>query len=226
MDEPLKISLALAYGYLVGSVPTAYIIARLVKGIDLRKHGSGNIGAANVWYNVGKGWIFPLGIFDLFVKGPTPVWLARHVLDLDMEAQVAAGLLAVVGHNWPVFLGFRGGRGIAPMVGVLFALARMELTLFIVVAVTGWRVTNNSALWVLMGLLLLPVWAVVWDRPGATIGLMGGLIAVTGLKRLASNEQKDASLSWPRVLFNRFLFDRDIADHDEWVRRGPRADPG
>ena len=226
MDEPLKIALVLVYGYLVGSVPTAYIIGRLVKGIDLRQYGTGNIGAANVWYSVGKGWIFPQGVFDLFVKGPTPVWLARYALDLSLEVQVAAGLLAIVGHNWPVFLGWRGGRGIAPIVGVLLALARIELTLFIVVSVTGWRLTNSAALWVLFSLLLLPVWSLVWDRPPATLGLMLGIIAIAVLKRLVANEPRAVPLNKPRVLLNRILFDRDIVDHDAWVRRRPPASSG
>lgn len=221
MDDSLKLALVLAYGYLVGSVPMAYVIGRVVKGIDLRQHGSGNVGAANIWYTVGKPWIFPLGAFDLFVKGPTPVWLARHVLDLGLEAQVAAGLMAIVGHNWPLFLGFRGGRGIAPMVGVLMALARLELTLFIVVSVSGWRLTNSSALWVLISILLLPVWSLVLDHPWALVALMLALIAITAVKRLTANVSRNSAVGWPQLMMNRFLFDRDIADHDAWVRRGP-----
>ncbi len=225
MDDSLKLALVLTYAYLVGSVPMAYVIARVVKGIDLRQHGSGNVGAANVWYSVGKAWIFPLGIFDLFVKGPTGIWLARHVLDLGVEAQVAAGLMAIVGHNWPIFLGFRGGRGIAPMVGVLMALARLELTLFIVVSVSGWRLTNNSALWVLISILLLPVWSLVLDRPWALVSLMLALIVITAVKRLTSNVAKNSEVGWPQLMANRLLFDRDIADHDAWVRRRPTPSP-
>ena len=132
MDDSLQIALVLLYAYLLGSVPTAWIVARLVKGIDLRKVGSGTIGASNVYYNVGRFWILPVGIFDLFVKGLTPVYLAR-ALGLEIEIQATAGLLAVVGHNWPVTLGFKGGRGVAPSVGALLALGRLELAFFIVI---------------------------------------------------------------------------------------------
>ena len=219
MDEPLKTALILAYGYLLGSVPIAYLIGRAAKGVDLRKVGSGTVGASNLWYNVGKVWIFPAGAFDLFVKGSTPVWLARGPLDLPLEVQVAAGLLAVVGHNWSIFLRFQGGRGVAPTVGVMIALSRVDLVMFIIVATVGWRLTNSAAVWVLIGMALLPVWAVVFDRPPAIDGLFGGLIAITVAKRLASNFKRQGDASIPRLLLNRLLYDRDIREHDAWVRR-------
>ena len=222
MDESLKIALALAYGYLLGSVSLAYLVARLVKGVDLRQVGSGTLGASNIWHNVGKVWIFPVGLFDLFVKGMTPVLLARYGLELGLEAQAAAGFMAILGHNWPVFLRFQGGRGVTPMVGVLLALAQVELTLFVVVAVGGWRLTNSAAVWVLLSTLLLPVWSLAWGRPAAVVWLMIGIIAVTIGKRLASNFSRNGtSLSTRRLLWNRLVYDRDIADRDAWVRRGP-----
>lgn len=219
MDEPLLKTIAvLAYGYLLGSVPMAYVIARLVKGIDIRRVGSGTVGASNVWYNVGKFWIFPLGIFDLFVKGLSPALVAR-MFGLGIEVQAGAGLLAVVGHNWPLFLGFKGGRGVAPTVGVLIAMARLELAVFIVVATAGWRLTNSAALWVLIGFAMLPFLSLYWQRPLAIVGLMAGLVLVTIIKRLTSNELRARGVSLPRLMWNRLLFDRDIQDHEAWVRR-------
>ena len=78
--------------YLVGAVPTAYIIGRLVKGLDLRTHGSGNVGAANLLYHVGKGWVVPLGLVEVLVKGASPIWVGQHLLGLDR----ASGLF------WPI----------------------------------------------------------------------------------------------------------------------------
>ena len=219
MDEPLKFALVVAYGYLLGSVNAAFLAGRLVKGIDLRKVGSGTVGAANVWYHVGKFWIFPVGVFDLFVKGMTPAFVARYALDLSIEAQVAAGLAAVVGHNWPIFLRFHGGRGVAPTVGVLIALARLELGLFIVVATAGWRLTGSSPVWVLIGMALLPLAALLWDRPGAIVGLMVGLLAITVVKRITADFRTTSGVARGRLALNRLLYDRDIADHDAWVRR-------
>ena len=225
MDEPLKVTLVLAYGYLLGSVPLAYVIGRMVKGIDLRKVGSGTVGASNVWHNVGRWWIFPVGVFDLFIKGLTPITLARNGLDLGIETQAAVGLMVLLGHNWPIFLKFQGGRGIAPMVGVFLAMARIELALFIVVAVAGWRLTNSAALWVLLSLLLLPVWSVLWGRPTAIVWLMAGIVGLTIVKRLVSNSLRRASVSTPRLLWNRLVYDRDIAEHDAWMRRGSSTSP-
>ncbi|MCY4448933.1 MAG: glycerol-3-phosphate acyltransferase [Chloroflexi bacterium] len=218
MDDSLQIALVLLYAYLLGSVPAAWIVARLVKGIDLRKVGSGTIGASNVYYNVGRFWILPVGIFDLFVKGLTPVYLAR-TLGLEIEVQAAAGLLAVIGHNWPVSLGFKGGRGVAPSVGALLALGRLELAFFIVITSAGWQFTKASGVWVLLGFVSLPLVALYFQRPSAVVLLMTGLLLVTVVKRLASNSLRGSDVPLPQLLFNRLMYDRDIADHDAWVQR-------
>ena len=222
MDDTIRSVLVLAYGYLLGSVPAAYIAAKVVKGIDLRKVGTGTVGTSNVWYNVGKAWIFPIGIFDAFVKGMTPAFVARG-LGLGIEIQAAAAMLAVVGHNWPIFLRFQGGRGVAPTVGVLVALGRLELGVFIVLATAGWQLTKSAAVWVLIGFVSLPVLSLYWERPGAVVALMTGLLLVTVAKRLASNTLGTPGVSKPRLLLNRLLYDRDIADHDAWVRRRAEA---
>ncbi len=214
----LKTVAALAYAYLLGSVPMAYVTGRLVKGIDIRKVGSGTVGASNVWYNVGKFWIFPLGIFDLFVKGLTPVFLARW-LGLGVDIQAAAGVLVVAGHNWPLFLGFKGGRGVAPTVGVLIASARLELAVFVVIATAGWQLTRNSALWVLIGFASLPFLSWYWARPLPIVLMMTGLLCITVIKRITSNELKGRGVTLWRLVWNRLLFDRDIADHEAWVHR-------
>ena len=187
-----------------------------------RNVGSGTVGGSNVWYNVGKRWIFPVGIFDLFVKGTTPVYVAQ-ALGLDLGVQVGAGLLAVVGHNWPVFLKFRGGRGVSPIVGVLVALGRLELGVFIIIGTAGWRVTHASAVWVLVGMATLPLLALWWDRPAPAVLLMAGILAVTVVKRLASNGRNPSGSGLVPLLWNRLVFDRDIRDHDAWVRRGQAA---
>ncbi len=218
MDDSLQIALVLLYAYLLGSVPAAWIVARLVKGIDLRKVGSGTIGASNVYYNVGRFWILPVGIFDLFVKGLTPVYFAR-ALGLGIEVQAAAGLLAVVGHNWPITLGFKGGRGVAPSVGTLLALGRLELAFFIVVTSAGWQFTKASGVWVLLGFVSLPFVALYFQREPAVVLLMVGLLLVTVVKRLASNSLRGSDVPLPQLLFNRLMYDRDIADHDAWVQR-------
>jgi glycerol-3-phosphate acyltransferase PlsY len=226
MEEPLKIAIVLLYGYLLGSLNAAYVVGRALKDVDLRKVGSGTVGAANVWHNVGKLWIFPVGAFDLFVKGFTPVVLARSLLDLDLEWQVVGGLMAIVGHNWSAFLGLQGGRGVAPTIGVLVALARIELTLFIVVSVVGWRLMGNSAIWVLVSFALLPLWSLLLDRPASTVLLMGGILTITVVKRLVSNKLRGSGVRYPRLMWNRLVFDRDIDDPSSWMRQGRHANEG
>lgn len=224
MSEPLLAAAALAYAYLLGSVSSAYLVGRLVKGVDLRKEGTGALGGTNVYYTVGRFWLVPVGLFDMFVKGLTPIYVAR-LLDLDLGVQVAAGLLVVAGHNWPVFLGFKGGRGVAPTIGVLIAIGRLELAYFILVGAMGWQFTRASAVWVLIAFGTLPLVSLYLGRPAEVVALMAGLLLITVVKRLLSNSLRGAESSLPRLLYNRLVFDRDIADHAAWVGRSADAEP-
>jgi len=120
LNEPLAIAIAIIGAYLLGSVPSAYIAGRLRKGIDIREVGSRNMGAMNVFYKVG---IVP-GLLVLAVdigKGAAAVALA-HWLGVPLIVEFLAGATAVLGHSFPVWLKFRGGRGGAPLIGVLIFL--------------------------------------------------------------------------------------------------------
>ncbi len=218
MPEAVLIALTIAYAYLLGSVSSAYLAGRLAKGVDLRQVGSGTLGTSNVYQHVGRLWFVIVGVFDLFVKGLTPIYLAR-LLDLDVAVQATAGLLVVAGHNWPIFLRFRGGRGVAPSVGTLVALGRLELACFIVIGAAGWQFTRASAVWVLLGLASLPLVALYFERPPAIVLMMLGLLLIAVAKRLAGNSLDSGGQSVPRLLWNRLLYDRDIADHRAWVLR-------
>ena len=135
------------YAYLVGSVPTAYVIARLVKGIDIRHYGSGSVGGSNLFQQTGWWGAIPLGIFEVFVKGTSHIFIGLYLLDLERDslALVVAPLLATIGHNWSVFLRFTGGRGVVVTVGSLLALpAPPPWILFISlgIALVGWASTK------------------------------------------------------------------------------------
>lgn len=111
------IAIALISSYLIGSLPTAYVVGRLVRGIDIRQVGSRNMGAMNVFYNVG----IAAGLLVLAVdigKGAAAVFLA-YWLGLPLIVQLIAGALVVIGHAFPVWLRFRGGKGGATCIGVL-----------------------------------------------------------------------------------------------------------
>ena len=105
--------------YFIGSVPTAYLATRLLKGQDIRQLGDRNVGAANVYRSVGSAAGLAVGIIDI-AKGAMAVLLVKGLVD-NTSLEMAAGVAALAGHNWPVHLGLRGGRGAATAVGVLLA---------------------------------------------------------------------------------------------------------
>ncbi len=111
--------------YLVGSIPSGYLIGR-ARGVDIRKEGSGNIGATNALRVLGKGWGYFCFACDI-AKGFAAVFLARTVVAdagglLPAWAGIVAAVLVIVGHNFPVWLGFKGGKGIATSGGVILGL--------------------------------------------------------------------------------------------------------
>jgi glycerol-3-phosphate acyltransferase PlsY len=212
--------------YLVGAVPTAFVMGKLVKGVDIRGYGSGNVGGTNVFHHVGKGWAVLLGVFDILVKGALPVYVGLYVLELDRSSLLLIGapLLAAAGHNWSLYLKFQGGRGVGVVIGTLLALSPLLLVAFMVVAVSGWAVTRSSGVWVLVSLTLLPVWAVLVGDPVVISFCCVGLLSLVVAKRLLSNWTPfPEGLPKERVLFNRLFRDRDVDDHAEWVYRVPHG---
>ena len=116
--------LIFSLSYLIGSIPSGYLVARS-KGIDISKHGSSNIGAANVARVMGKNWGYLVGLCD-FLKGFLATKLgfliASHFLLSSVLGGVIGAIASIVGHNYPVWLGFRGGKGIATSGGAVLAL--------------------------------------------------------------------------------------------------------
>ncbi|MFQ5934200.1 MAG: glycerol-3-phosphate 1-O-acyltransferase PlsY [Dehalococcoidia bacterium] len=111
----------LLLAYLLGSIPTGPILVKWLKDIDIRKYGSGNTGAANVLRIAGPGPAAVVLTVDL-IKGVIPAAIARSTLTAPL-GHVVIGLVAVMGHVWSVFLGFKGGKGVLTALGSLFALA-------------------------------------------------------------------------------------------------------
>lgn len=150
--------LCIVIGYLVGSIPVGLLIGRFVRGIDIRDFGSGKTGFTNVVRAVGARWGVVALIGDL-IKGAAPVVVARIISD-DPFVAMAAGLATAIGHDWPVFAGFKGGRGVAASYGVVLAmnpiagLALLPLGLGII-AIT--RIVS------LMSLVMAPLIAIVFS---------------------------------------------------------------
>src|SRR5438128_9221704 len=142
----LKVLALLAFGYLLGSVPSGWLVMKVYRNQDLRKLGSGNIGAANVFRAGGKG-AFTLTLVADGVKGLIPVMAGiLLVLGNNEIALASIALAAVIGHNWPLYLGFKGGKGVATSGGVLLALAPVALVLALVTWFLIIRLTQVASL--------------------------------------------------------------------------------
>jgi len=213
-------------GYLAGSFPSAYLIAKSTRGIDIRQYGSGNVGLSNLMTVVSKRWGILVIILDLG-KGFLPIFIAARLIDLPLYQQVIIGLATITGHNWPVFLGFRGGRGLLTTIGVVLVLAPW-LALLLVLQAFAWIPFRQLALGTIVSMLLLPIFG--WflsDQFGfeRSLTLNLGFVAVlllTIIRRLtAPRTALSASIRPGELIINRLLFDRDTRDREAWVRQTP-----
>jgi glycerol-3-phosphate acyltransferase PlsY len=142
VDEILLALPVVAAAYLLGSIPSAYLIGRWLKGLDLRKAGDGRLGAALTRRRVGLGGSIIVAAID-FGKGVAVVALAKG-LGLPIGVVIIAGLVAVVGHNWSLFLRFKGGKGAMTTYGVLFTLMLWPFLTAMAVAGIVLIFTNNK----------------------------------------------------------------------------------
>ena len=148
--------IAIIIAYLLGAIPSAYIVTRLKTGKDIRKLGGGNVGARNVYHEVGLGAAIVVGIFDV-AKGAGAVAVARLLLDAPDFFVLGAGLAVVAGHIWSVYLKFTGGNGIATTIGVLSFLMTRELLIALAITILIIVITRNPILSVNISLLSVPV---------------------------------------------------------------------
>ncbi|MFC1985181.1 glycerol-3-phosphate acyltransferase [Chloroflexota bacterium] len=142
--------------YLLGSIPAAYIITRLATGKDIRKLGGGNVGARNVFREVGLGAGIAVAVFDIG-KGIAAVTTAGLLLSAPLLFILIAGLAVVAGHIWSVFLKFSGGNGLATSLGVLSILMTKELLIALAITVPLIVITRNIILSVNISLLSIPI---------------------------------------------------------------------
>ena len=212
--------------YLWGAVPTAYLVARYFKGIDIREFGSGNVGATNVMVHVGRWTGFLQGMFDFAAKGALPVALAG-ILDFGLAVQAAAGLAAIAGHNWSPYLGFTGGRGVATAIGVVlgFAMWPEFFILTVVMGLIGRLLKRDTGFWTFVAMVSLPVLAYRFDRPAEILTVTVGIGVLLMAKRLTANwEPLPEGSSAVRVLAYRALWDRDVPKQEAWAERRPETE--
>jgi glycerol-3-phosphate acyltransferase PlsY len=172
----IKLAGVAVLGYLIGSIPTAYIFGKLLKGIDIRQHGSGNVGATNAFRILGKGPGTAVLLIDI-IKGVIPVVIVAGLLAPSVWGHIIAAVAVVCGHNWTCFLNFKGGKGIATTLGVLIGLtlvipeARPAVALCVLSWALCFAVTGIVSLSSLVAAVLLPVLMLVFDVPGALVVL-------------------------------------------------------
>ena len=207
LNEPLAIAIAIIGAYLLGSIPSAYIAGRLRKGIDIREVGSRNMGAMNVFYKVG---IVP-GLLVLAVdigKGAAAVALA-HWLEVPLIVEFLAGATAVIGHSFPVWLKFRGGRGGAPLIGALIFLMPWGIPIGLSIFAVLLLLTRFPTLSYSIALLCFPFVAWLIYHNGNYV-LYSSLMLLIPLIRYIPRikEMRAKGGSWRRVVKRRNLKDR------------------
>jgi glycerol-3-phosphate acyltransferase PlsY len=152
--------IAVVLGYLLGSIPSAYIATRVASGKDVRRLGGGNVGGLNVFREVGFLPAAMVGIFDVG-KGAAAVAIAYWLLDVSQPWVLAAAIAAVVGHNWMVWLKFSGGKGMGATIGAIAVLLPVYdypwgLAIFCGIVLILFIITRNVALSMGAGILSLP----------------------------------------------------------------------
>jgi glycerol-3-phosphate acyltransferase PlsY len=224
--DTLTAVLLIVGAYLWGSVPSSYLVGRYLKGIDIRRYGSGNVGATNLMTHVGKRTGFLVGIFDCLAKGTLPVALAQ-VFDAGLAVQAGVGLAAIVGHSWSPYLRFTGGRGVATAIGVVLGSLMWpeSLILTVVMGGIGRLAFHDTGFWTFIALLALPVLAFAFDRPPEILAMTLGISVLLLAKRLTANWERPVS-GYPviRVLAYRALWDRDVPRNVQWTGRRPTGE--
>ncbi|MSQ33717.1 MAG: hypothetical protein EXR60_04790 [Dehalococcoidia bacterium] len=222
-------ALLIAGGYLLGSAPLIHLLATH-RGVDLRRVGSGNVGGSNLWQNLGPG-VGAVGALADILKGVIPVVIGRG-LGFDLNASAAAGVAAVAGQIWPLFLRFDGGRGNSAGLGMAIVASPVAFALSLVPAALGsawkglpallarrgtatperWRFRAQSRS-VPLGLLgtfaLMPLLS--WlrdDPPGVTWALLAVLALIVARRLtagLCDHRPRGLAALWHRLLFDRQL---------------------
>jgi glycerol-3-phosphate acyltransferase PlsY len=202
----LWIITGIAASYLIGSIPTAYVAGKLLKGVDIRKLGSGNIGATNAFRVLGK----TTGITVLFIdiaKGFLPVFLLGNILVGNSSfnpnlLRIILGIACIAGHNWTIFLNFKGGKGIATSVGVILALGlkvgglNIVLLSLVITWVIFFAIFRIISLASVIVSVLFPVYSLLFKQPRVVVlaSLLLGIFSIfrhkANILRLLRGEEK------------------------------------
>jgi glycerol-3-phosphate acyltransferase PlsY len=180
-------------GYILGALPTAYLAGRFLKGKDIRQMGDENAGAANVYRELGP--VAGILVFIIDATKGAVVILIAQATNMSQVVVLFSGAFAVVGHNWPVFLGFRGGRGVSTTIGVLAVLVTVPMLVLalptILILVLKRNVTPSMAFL----FIALPFVDWIFKMPAALIGYgiaLPSLVGITHFLRTRPKELREA----------------------------------
>lgn len=207
------IIIGILVSYIIGSIPTAYIFGRLLKGVDIRNFGSGNVGATNALRVLGKGAGIIVLCLDILKGFIVVVFLAdflvsKNTLISHQVLRIILGISSICGHNWTIFLGFKGGKGIATTFGVLLGLSFKiaGLKLIIILLILTWvslflivRIVSIAS--VITG-LALPLYMLVLKQSNPLI-LLSVLLCIFVILRHKSNLQRFFQGKEPRLTFKK-----------------------
>lgn len=203
----LMVIIALVAAYIIGSFPTAYLVARFRKGVDIREVGSHNPGAMNTFYKIG----FWDGMFVLMVdigKGAAGVALAE-LLGVNLAVQMIAGVMVVVGHNFPVFLKFHGGKGGAACIGILLFFMPWGVPIYLGIFLLLMAIIRTPTISYSIAFIAFPFigWYInhSWEFTVYSIGLVM-LPLLRYIPRLL--EMRQSGGSWKHVVYRKNLKDR------------------
>jgi glycerol-3-phosphate acyltransferase PlsY len=181
--------LVIITGYLLGSIPTSYFAGRLLRGKDIRQMGDENAGAANAYRELGPVAGVVVGVIDA-AKGAVVIIIAQAA-NLPQALILITGAAAVIGHNWPVFLGFRGGRGVSTTLGILLVLLTIPMLVLALPAllILIWRRNVTPSMAFLFITLPLVDWC--FKVPGVLIAYGVALPALTGITTFLRTRPKE-----------------------------------
>ncbi|MEK6732112.1 MAG: glycerol-3-phosphate 1-O-acyltransferase PlsY [Candidatus Omnitrophota bacterium] len=196
--------LGFAAAYLIGSIPTAYIFGRALKGIDIREHGSGNTGATNVFRVIGKVPGIIVLIIDIIKGFICATYLASGFMYLAPVVRpemyrILVGLCAIAGHNWTVFLKFKGGKGVATSAGVVIGLIPKIFWLGFMVWLITFFITGFVSLSSIIAIVSVPIFTLAFGEPAEIVVFMCLLCLIivykhrANIRRLARGEEKRIS---------------------------------
>ncbi|MGB6873168.1 MAG: glycerol-3-phosphate acyltransferase [Dehalococcoidia bacterium] len=213
----INIVIAIIIGYLLGSIPSAYLAGRLRKGVDIREVGSKNMGAMNVYYQVGLTEAVLVTLADLG-KGIGAILLVRWLSGIPLISgfDLLTGLTsaaAIIGHIFPVFLKFRGGKGGATTIGILLFLMPRAIPFLVIVFAIALLITRNPTFSYSLLLIVFPfvAWRIYFDTHGEDliffsigVGIFMGIRYIPRLEEMRGKTGGD----WRKVIKRRSLKDR------------------